>query len=146
MPFLCSIVTPINNMQKHRPRPSNSGGSPACLQVPNFKSCTESENLGGYTVHCLPQAKLEDCPSSSWKQLTETLPESGHYVPSLCARAVPNFESCTASEILRGSDVLCLPMSKPKDCQLLSWKQLTESTNLRGCAPTRYDLTDGLWW
>lgn len=114
------------------------------LQVPNFNSCTASENLGGFAVLCLPQAKLEDCPSSSWKQLTEsTLPESEQMSLLFCAREVPNFESCTVEK--KNPKFLCLPQSKPEDCQLLSWKQLTESTHLRGCAPTWYDLTSFMY-
>merc|ERR1711865_1348203 len=79
----------------------HAGAAPAYLYVPNFESCYGEKNLGGVFVHCLPQAKLEDCPSSSWKQLTETLPESER--PPLCARTVPN--TVSSSDDAKNLDV-----------------------------------------
>jgi len=122
-------------------RPSNSGGTPAHLMVPKLKLCTGSENFPMFTIYCLPQAKPEHCPLSSWKQLTEsTLPESQHWIVSkllpLCSSAIPNFRSCTVEEKDHNT-YLCLPRAKPGDCPSLSWKQLKESTPLRGCKTER---------
>jgi len=82
---------------------ANAIPSLAFLDVPKLKSCTAEENMPGYKVYCLPQAKPEHCPLSSWKQLTEsTLPESQHWIVSkllpLCSSAIPNFRSCTVEK------------------------------------------------
>jgi len=130
---------------------ANAIPSPAYLSVPNVNSCMGSENMTSFTVVCLPQAKPEDCPSSSWKQLTEsTRPEWEQrmieYYPTyknvtgllrLCSSAIPNFRSCTVrmgENKYNDYTYLCTPLAKPKDCPSSSWKQLTESTHLHRCA------------
>ena len=44
---------------------------PAYLSVKGFKSCLNTQDMGGWTTYCLPNDKPEDCTDDSWLKLTK---------------------------------------------------------------------------
>lgn len=48
---------------------------PAYLNVPNFQSCLQTESQGSWQSWCMPKTQPNDCPQSSWKELsTQNIP------------------------------------------------------------------------
>lgn len=44
---------------------------PAYLNVPNFQSCLQTESQGSWQSWCMPKTQPNDCPQSSWTELTK---------------------------------------------------------------------------
>lgn len=50
---------------------SSSTWTPAYLKVAKFKECLRTENYRGWQGYCLPKQQPEECPDSSWEELTK---------------------------------------------------------------------------
>ncbi|ROS00245.1 hypothetical protein EDC56_2883 [Sinobacterium caligoides] len=48
------------------------GLPPEYLQIPNWKDCLSTENMGSFSEYCMPTTdKPANCPQASWDKLKE---------------------------------------------------------------------------
>ena len=67
---------------------------PPYLGVPNFKQCLETYNLDSSTHWCIPANRPENCPESSWSDLTNSKRGTLEDCPSDDSKSANQPENC----------------------------------------------------
>ena len=114
-------------------------GPPPHIYVANWRDCSGSKDMGGWTAACKPADRPHDCPLESWEKLFGENGVADYFEP--CRQQVtgppytmvPNVEDCVQRReqgtMISFNDYVtyedsCQPLRRPANCPIDSWNQL----------------------